>query len=407
MRALSLATVFAALSGFVVIYVASWALDNQGYAEFQVYWGLFFACTGFLDGIVQETTRGVSAARSTGTRGNGRPWRLGILVAFVILLIVGVSGFWWMPGLLPDNAASGTVFLALGLASYTFQAVLSGILSGLGLWTRYAWLVALDSGIRLVLAVLAWAAGWPMLAFLVITVVGAATWLVILAGSQEARQAVSAGVDVNATSLARRVGSAMLATGASAVLITGFPVLVGAAYEPDAGTVTTVAGVLNAVLLTRAPILVPLQRFQSALVVRFVENRDRLYSVLLTPVAVVLGVGLLGAAAAWLLGPWILDTFFKPELAVPGLILAVLTFASACTGSLMITGTATLAVERHRAYVAGWITASVVAFAVLLLPLSLEVGVCAALIAGPAAGGLVHLSALRGAARAQAEPVGS
>ncbi len=407
MRSLSLATVFAALSGFVVIYVASWALDNEGYRQFQVYWGLFFACTGFLDGIMQETTRGVSAARETKRSGDARPWRFGVIVAFAALLIIGITGFWWLPGLVPGNAASATVFLGLGLASYTFQAVLSGILSGLGLWNQYAWLVALDSGIRLVLAVIAWAAGWTMLAFLLITVVGAATWLVVLVGSAEARKAVSAGMDVDAAALARRAGSAMLATGASAVLITGFPVLVGATYSPDAGDVVTVAGMINAVTLTRAPILVPLQRFQSALIVRFVENRGRLYSALLTPVAVVLGVGLLGAAAAWLIGPWILETFFKEGLEAPGLILAVLTFASACTGSLMITGTATLAVERHRAYVAGWITASVVAFAVLLLPLSLEVGVCVALILGPAAGGLVHLSALRGTVRAQADPVGS
>jgi len=34
-RALSLATVFAALSGFVVIYLASWTLPTEGFAAFQ------------------------------------------------------------------------------------------------------------------------------------------------------------------------------------------------------------------------------------------------------------------------------------------------------------------------------------------------------------------------------------
>ncbi|AGF71385.1 hypothetical protein [Corynebacterium halotolerans] len=401
MRSLSLATVFAALSGFVVIYIATWALDVEQAEEFQAYWGLFFACTGFLDGLMQETTRGVSAARESGRRGEGRPWRLGVVLAFGALLIVALTGFWWMPLLVTGITGSATAFMAVGLVSYTFQAVLSGILSGLGLWTRYAGLIALDSGVRLALAVIAWAAGWGMPAFILITVIGAASWLVVLASSAEARQAVRAGVDVDRAPLARRVGSAMLATGASAVLITGFPVFITATTGPDVDTNVTVAGIILAVTLTRAPILVPLQRFQSALIVRFVEKRSNLYSALATPVAAVLGLGVVGGAAAWLVGPWILEIFFDEGYEVPGLILAVLTFASACTGSLMITGIAALSVERHRSYVIGWIMASAVALAVLLLPLPLEGRVCVALIIGPLAGGLVHLAALRGAARAQ------
>ncbi|WP_460490648.1 hypothetical protein, partial [Corynebacterium nasicanis] len=293
-------------------------------------------------------------------------------------------------GSAPVGIAAG--FLACGLLTYAFQAVLSGILSGLGLWRRYAGLVALDSGVRLLLALAAWQLGWGMPAFLFITVVGALSWLFVLRG-------VPRGVliDVSRSALTRRVGSAMLATGASAALITGFPVFVQSTYEPGAGELVTVAGIINAVTLTRAPILVPLQRFQSALIVRFVEQRAALYRALLGPVAAVLGVGVVGALLAWLLGPWILATLFQPDLYVPGLLLAVLTFASACTGSLMVTGAATLASELHRAYVAGWVAASVVAFGVLwLAPLSLEVGVCLALVAGPVVGGLVHAAALRG-----------
>ena len=394
MRALSLATVFAALSGFVVIYVASWALPNDQFAAFQAYWGLFFALTGALDGIMQETTRGVSSARETGRVGGGRPWRLGAVLGFGVLVVALLVGFFWMPVLLRGAASPGmaAAFLAFGLLTYAFQSVLSGVLSGLGLWRRYAGLVALDSGVRLVLAVVAWQLGWGLPAFLVITVIGALSWLILLWGVPRPL------IDVPPSLFARRVGSAMLATGASAALITGFPVFVQSTYPPDAGAAVTVAGIINAVTLTRAPILVPLQRFQSALIVRFVERRSRLLSALVTPVLAVLGVGVVGAGAAWLLGPWILETFFREGLQVPGLILAVLTFASACTGSLMVTGAATLASERHRAYVAGWVVASVVAFGVLwLAPLSLEVGVCVALVVGPLAGGLVHALALRGA----------
>lgn len=395
MRALSLATVFAALSGFVVIYLASWTLPTEGFAAFQAYWGLFFAATGFLDGIMQETTRGVSSSRETGRVGTGRPWRLGAWIGGPVFVVALVVGLLWLPRLMRGEAPVevAAAFLAFGLLTYAFQSVLSGVLSGLGLWGRYAGLVALDSGVRLLLALVAWQLGWGMIAFLLITVVGALSWLVVLWG-------VPRGVliDVSRHAFTRRVGSAMLATGASAALITGFPVFVQSNFEPGAGELVTVAGIINAVTLTRAPILVPLQRFQSALIVRFVEQRESLYRALALPVLAVLGVGIVGAGLAWLLGPWILATFFKPDLFVPGALLAVLTFASACTGSLMVTGAAALASELHKAYVAGWVVASVVAFGVLwLAPLSLEVGVCVALIAGPVAGGLVHAAALRGA----------
>lgn len=395
MKALSLATVFAALSGFIVLYLAQWTLDESGYAEFQIYWGLFFACTGILDGLMQETTRAVSASAGHGRRGNANPWRLATILGFLALLITLTTGFWWIPMLVSGHTSSATALMGIGLLFYAFQTVLSGILSGLGLWTRYAWLVALDSGIRLLLAAIAWALGWSLLAFLIITVIGAASWLLILGSSAEARQALRTGVDVDRPALLRRAGSAMLSTGASAVLITGFPVLVGFTSEADAGTLVGLAGILNAVTLTRAPILVPLQRFQSALIVRFVNSREHLYSALLLPMAMVLGLGVVGGGLAWLLGPWILGTFFKPELWVPGLILALLTFASACTGTLMITGAATLARELHRWYAAGWLSATLIALAALTLPLSLEVRVCAALLIGPLAGVLVHLVALR------------
>lgn len=400
MRALSLATVFAALSGFIVIYVASWALgDTEQLAAFQAFWGLFFAATGFLDGLMQETTRAVAGARSSTRRGNGRPWLLGLIVGTATLVVALIVGALWMPTLMRGNVDTpmATAFLAFGLFTYAFQSVLSGVLSGLNLWKQYAGLVALDSGVRLLLALAAWQAGWGIEAFVLITVIGALSWLIVLGLSPTVRAKLASPVDVDTSLLARRVGSAMLASGASAALITGFPVFVQSTSAPDAGTVATVAGIINAVTFTRAPILVPLQRFQSALIVRFVEQRERLFSALVTPILGVLALGLVGAGLAWLIGPWILDNFFPAGLWVPGPILATLTLASAFTGSLIVTGTATLAQEKHRAYVAGWVTSSVVSFGILwLAPLSLEAGVCAALILGPVAGGLVHLTALRG-----------
>ena len=393
MRNLSLATIFAAASGFVVMWIASWALDAEhGYNSFLAYWGLFFACTGLIDGITQETTRAVAASRETEVRGSANPWKLGAAVGAAVAAVVLIAGIFAMGRIVPTHPGTATGMLAFGLLSYAFQAVLSGVLSGSGLWNRYAALVALDSGVRLVLAVVVWALGGGLVEFLAITVIGALSWAVILALAP-----VRVHLDVDKRVFMRRVGSAMVASGASAALITGFPTAASAAFPAAAaGTAgATVAAINNAVMLTRAPVLVPLQRFQSALVVRFVERRDSVYKALAAPVGAIMGVGLIGFAAAWAIGPWILRVAYKPELFVGGLTLGLLTFASAFMGMLMITGVAVLALERHAFYVAGWLAATATAFAVLFLaPWGVAATVVVALFAGPIVGALVHLAGL-------------
>ena len=390
MKNLSLATIFAAASGFVVMWIASWALDaKHGYNSFLAYWGLFFACTGLIDGITQETTRAVAASRETQVRGNANPWKLGAAIGAALAVIALLAGLFTMGRIVPTHPGTATGLLAFGLLSYAFQAVLSGVLSGSGLWNRYAALVALDSGVRLVLAVVVWALGGELVEFLAITVIGALSWAVILALAP-----VRVQLDVDRGAFVRRVGSAMVASGASAALITGFPTAASAAF-PAATAGAAVAAINNAVMLTRAPVLVPLQRFQSALVVRFVERRDTVYRALAAPVGAIIGVGLVGFAAAWLVGPWILRVAYKPELFVDGLTLGLLTFASAFMGMLMITGVAVLALERHAFYVAGWLAATATAFAVLFLaPWGVATTVVVALFAGPIVGALVHLVGL-------------
>ena len=390
MKNLSLATIFAAASGFVVMWIASWALDAEhGYNSFLAYWGLFFACTGLIDGITHETTRAVAASRETQARGSANPWKLGAAIGVALAAVVLLVGLFAMGRIVPTHPGTATGLLAFGLLSYAFQAVLSGILSGSGLWNRYAALVALDSGVRLVLAVVVWALGGGLVEFLAITVIGALSWAVVLALTP-----VRVQLDVDRGAFVRRVGSAMVASGASAALITGFPTAASAAF-PAATAGAAVAAINNAVMLTRAPVLVPLQRFQSALVVRFVERRDTVYRALAAPVGAIMGVGLVGFAAAWLIGPWILRVAYKPELFVDGLTLGLLTFASAFMGMLMITGVAVLALERHAFYVAGWLAATATAFAVLFLaPWGVATTVVVALFAGPIVGALVHLAGL-------------
>ena len=119
MRYLTLATIIAGLSGFVVIIIAAWALgdSSQLSEEFTAYWGLFFAGTGVLTGLTQETTRAVTAGSRAGARGGRagsgvsgvsgvpvgfRPFLFSFVVAAIVLVVLGASAPLWIGQLLGE-----------------------------------------------------------------------------------------------------------------------------------------------------------------------------------------------------------------------------------------------------------------------------------------------------------------
>ncbi|BAB97731.1 Hypothetical membrane protein [Corynebacterium glutamicum ATCC 13032] len=408
-RYLTLATIIAGLSGFVVIIIAAWALgdSSQLSEEFTAYWGLFFAGTGVLTGLTQETTRAVTAGSRGGSRGGRagsvvgfRPFLFSFVVAAIVLVVLGASAPLWIGQLLSNLQGVGVGLLAVGLASYAIQATISGILSGCQLWKEYASLISLDTGVRMVLAVAAWLLGYQLLAFLIITVVGSISWLVIVLCFGSVRSVLGSVADVSRGVFIRQALLAMAASGATAVLITGFPTLLKFTNPSAVAGGVSMAAVSYAVILTRAPLLVPLQQFQSAIIVRFVKGTSGPLKTLAGPLAIVWAVGLVGAGLAWLVGPWILDVVLQKELfAVPGWLLAMLTLGATTTASLMVSGCAAIAFERHGIYLTGWVVATVVAVGFLLGPFDLGVAAGLALIVGPLCGLLVHMGAFVGGDR--------
>lgn len=403
MRYMTLATLIAGISGFVVIIVAARAFgDNTALAEeFTAFWGFFFAGTGILTGLTQETTRAVTRGHASPELGTTRtaaiPLKLAGGIAAVSVLVILLSSPLWLTTVLDSYRPAGVWLLALGLGSYSIQACIAGILSGNELWRQYAGMITLDTASRMVVAVIAWFAGWQLLAFLVITVMGAVSWLVLIACSAPLRAALFSHADVTTPQFLRRAGTAMAASGATAVLITGFPTIVRFTHPETQDVAITAAAIIYAVVLTRAPLLVPLQQLQSALIVRFVETRH--ISALAKPLGLVWAVGIVGAALAWIIGPWLMVTILGPSYAVPGYLLALLTLGAACTASLMVTSAATIAIDRHGVYLAGWIVATIVAVAALAVSPSLAQGAWLALISGPLLGLSVHGYGMKAALR--------
>lgn len=431
MRALSIATVFVAVAGYLVLWIASKGLSKAGYEDFMVYWSFFFAATGFLDGLMQETTRAVSTRRSqdataesaAGAAGaadtvaeaaevmgepvlttdaqrtspagmpRARPFRIAAFVALVTGVGILATGWFWVGALLNEQPVWGLMLLTVGLASYALQTTVAGLLSAAREWGTFAWLIAVDSGVRLALAAIAWAMGWQLLAYLVVTVLGAAIWSGILLLSGKARRLLHERADVPRRAFGVRVVKAMIAAGASAVLITGFTVLLrsttAASVAPGA-----LAATITAVTLTRAPILVPLQRFQPALIVHFTRHRTAVLKAALQPITAIIGVAVVGMVAAWLIGAPLMRIFFDADLVAVPATLGLLTLVSGATAILMVSGSAALAADRHNVYIAGWVLATLVAIGILALNFSPEMRAILALGIGPLVGAGFQLAML-------------
>lgn len=415
MRALTLATVFAAASGYLVMLIAGRALGPADYPLFATYWGAFFALGGVANGLMQETTRAVRSARTAGAFGGGRAGHdsvddaggaaaasgvrvrllpAGLLLGLALAGAVALSTPGWPAVGLPTFSGAGVAIMAFGILGFSLQAATAGALSGTERWGLYAVLLTVDATLRLAVAGIAWWLGDAGLGFALATVAGAITWALMVALSPATRTALASAVDVDRGHFWRNTSTAMLASAGTSALVTGFPLFVTATVR-DSDPAPLVGAVILAITLTRAPLLVPLTSFQSAIIVYFVERRFQGPRTLAAPLGLVTAVGVVGAGAAWLLGPWLIRVLFGAEFELPGAVLAALTAASVGTAALMVTGNAALAFDRHLLYNSGWWIAVLAAAALLaVLPGPLDVRAAIALLAGPGIGVAVHVVGL-------------
>ena len=146
-----------------------------------------------------------------------------------------------------------------------------------------------------------------------------------------------------------------------------------------------------ALSLTRAPLMIPLQAYQGVAITHFMSRRSEGLKAVAPIFGIVIGVAVVGAAGAWLLGPWLMVALFGQHYDMPGAVLAALTFDAGFLALLTLTGALTVAFNQHRAYSLGWVAACGVSFATLWLPLDIEARTVISLAAGPLVGIMVHL----------------
>ena len=387
------ATVLSALCGYAVLYLAARNLEPAGFSLFGVFWGAFGLVTGAAFGLLQEATREVRAARHTGeiTGPRTHPMRVAAGVGIAAAVSIAVTAPLWSGHVFAQSRLLSVALLSVGLAGFCLHATLLGMLAGVDRWTQYGALMVTDAGLRVVIAVASFLAGWGLAGYLWATVAGSVAWLLLLLGSPASRAAAVLATPGSVRTFLAGASHSVAAAGASAILIMGFPVLLKAT---TAHLGATGGVVILAVTLTRAPLLVPLTALQGNLIAYFVDKPQERLRALITPAIVVSAIGALGVVAAGLAGPWLLEAAFGPDYQAGGALLAWLTAGAVAIALLTLTGAATVAAALHRAYATGWVSATVAATLLLLLPLELETRTIVALLCGPIVGIAVHLVAL-------------
>jgi O-antigen/teichoic acid export membrane protein len=393
------ATVVSAVFGYLVLYLAARDLEPAGFSVFAVFWGAFGLLAGAANGLLQESTREVRQAQLAMVDLLGpvlegpriHPMRVAVLVGIGSAAVVVATAPLWSGHVFADSRLLSVGLLAAGIAGFCLHATLLGVLAGVNRWSQYGTLIIGDATGRVVVATTTFLVGWGLVGYLWATVAGSIAWLALLVVSPATRAATRWPTPGTTLTFLRGASHSIAAAGASAILIMGFPVLLKAT-SPDLGAAGGV--VILAVTLTRAPLLVPLTAMQGNLIAHFVDQRAARMKALVTPALVVAGLGLLAVFVAGLAGPWLLQFAFGPQYRAGGAVLAWFTGAAIAIALLTLTGAATVAAAMHRAYAAGWISATVASALLLLLPTPLETRTVVALLCGPLVGIVVHLAAL-------------
>lgn len=381
-----------------------------GPEEFAPISALWFATFALAPGVFlpleQELSRALSHRRARGHGGRpvvARVVRLGIGLAAVVLTIIVVAS-----PLITSTYFGGDwvmlAALAVAFVAYAPAHLARGICSGTGRFREYGVIMASDGVIRIALTL--------ALAAIGVSTVGPYAFAVGLAplfavGFLAARGSLRTdpGPAAQWSEVTANLGWLLGGTIFAAGLLNAGVVAANLLAEPDEKSLVTEFAF--GVLLARVPLFM-FQAVQAALLPRLsgLAARNELAefrSGFRRLVILVLIVGVVGTAGAWLIGPWVIEIVYDADLTSN--TLATLALASAIYMLALATAQAVIALRGHALVAGGWASAFVVFVFVTWLSSDLlfrriEFG----LLASSTAAAAFFALALRARLRSGAEP---
>ncbi|WP_199820572.1 hypothetical protein [Streptomyces sp. NRRL F-2664] len=404
-------TVVLGAASYVHLGVAGHSLSTQDLANVSVLWTIVMSIgIGVFFPVEQELTRIVSARVVLGHGAAPVLRRATLLTAGILattLLVLAVAA-----GPLADLLFHGDRALVAALGgAFTGMAVCyltRGVLAGLGRFGAYGTQLAVDGGLRIVLAFACALFGLhSALAFsLVLAVAPVVATLVTLPALL---RAAGPGEHIAWRELCGGLGLLVCATLLSQLVVNAAVMSTKLLAPADSALI---AALLSALVLARVPLFVfgSLQAsLLSGLTAAFTAGDRAAFWAMLRRIAlVVAALGLLGGVPATALGPWLIEVLFGIEDPVLGRFdFFLLSAGTVAYMFAMVLGQALMVFKRHNLQLLCWAVGTAVLLGVTLIPGEVSVRVIAAYALGSTATVLAMLAALRlsfpGAAAAAGE----
>ncbi len=382
-----LSAVLSAAVSYVVLLLAARTLPPADNAVFLAYWALLFGTYGLITGLYPEATRAAHESESVEGAPRPRIVPVAVSVALGLCCVLALTIPLWSRRVLGESHAWLAWVVLLAGVAYSVQFAVAGVLTARQRWNGVTTATTCEASVRLasVLIASATVGGLPSIA--VASAASAVAWVLLL-GRRDVQAALRAHGDVTARAAVLNYLHACAASAASAALVVGFPVLLRLTTTSD--EYRAAAGLLLGVILTRAPLMVPLNAYQGVVLAHFLRHQDRGAQALLRIAMTILALTLVAAGLAAVAGPPLFGLLVGGRYALDSGVLAGLTTGAGLLALLTITGACCHALSRHVGYAVGWLGATAVACVLLPAPLPLETRTVLSLVLAPAIGCLVH-----------------
>ena len=364
-------TVVLGAASYIQIAAAGYMLPAVTLSAVSVLWSLTMSLSlGLFFPIEQELTRAV-AARVVRGEGAAPVLRRAAVLTVGLLALIGAA--LWLSAaqiarLFFAGQESFVWAFAGALAGMGLVFLTRGILAGLGIFRSYGISLALDGGLRIVLALgMALAGVHSALAYAgVLTVAPLAAMLLTLPATLRASHP---GPPMPWSELSQNMGTLMCSSLLAQAVVNAAVLSVKLLSPAETALVTAL---LNAGVLARVPLFV-FGSLQPTLMTGLSTtatsgDRPAFRRMLVQTCAVVGGLGALGGIPAVLLGPWLIRVLFHAPDVLGCLDFFWFSAGTLCYMLAMVLGQALIAMRRHRLQLLSWVLGTGVLIGITLAP---------------------------------------
>lgn len=391
-------TVVLGAASYVHLGVAGHSLSTEAMANVSVLWTIVMAIgLGIFFPIEQELTR-IVASRAVEGHGAAPVLRRAALLTGAILgatlLVLAAAA-----GPIADLLFHGDRSLVAALGgAFTGMAVCyltRGVLAGLGRFGAYGTQLAVDGGLRIVLA-FGCALVLPHSALAFSLVLGLAPVIAALVTLPALLRVVEPGEEIAWRELTAGLGLLICSTLLSQVVVNAAVMSTKLLAPTDS---VLIAALLNALVLARVPLFVfgSLQAsLLSGLSAAFQAGDRAAFSAMLRRIGAVVGVlGLIGGIPATVLGPWLIGVLFGAKPVLGCFDFFLLSAGTVAYMFAMVFGQALMVFKRHNLQLFCWAFGTAVLIGVTFAPGDVALRVILAYALGSLATVLAMLAALR------------